>query len=173
MKSVPHALFAVVSNLQHSGISHDSRYRIHHLPSRRFSRNWPRNVCLSRTFYLILFLHSLSENPFQYDDNDLPLGSFCQAIARQLSEITAHPAPDPAEFTFTVWNQPFAPDDTRNAQAILDDGKHEYHHPTEGLNSVRRTMLRNWKSVHESTSKMKSEYSVSRACANVLQFRLA
>jgi ion channel-forming bestrophin family protein len=99
---------------------------------------------------------SLSENPFQYDEHDLDLDSFCRAIARELSELTAHPAPDPAEFSFTVWNQPFAPGDARNAWTILDDDKHEYHHPTEGMNSIRRTMLRNWKRVHESTSSIKS-----------------
>jgi ion channel-forming bestrophin family protein len=101
--------------------------------------------------------HHLSENPFQYDENDLDLDSFCRAIARELSEITAHPAPDPSEFVFSMWNQPFAPHDTRNAKMILDDEDHEYHHPTDGMDSIRRTMLKNWKAVHETTLGTKSK----------------
>jgi hypothetical protein len=91
------------------------------------------------------------ENPFQYDENDLDLESFCRSIAQELSEITAHPAPEPSAYLYTVWNQPFAPGDPRSAHQILSDGDHDYHDHDTGMDSIRRTMLKSWKVVHEET----------------------
>ncbi|TFK55017.1 UPF0187-domain-containing protein [Heliocybe sulcata] len=91
------------------------------------------------------------ENPFNYDDNDLDLDGFCLSIQRELHEITAHSAPDPNEYIFSTWNQPFAPGDRRTAEEMLNGGSNEYLHPDTGVTSVRRTMLRSWRDVDEMT----------------------
>ncbi|KAG8968342.1 hypothetical protein FRC03_007801 [Tulasnella sp. 419] len=93
------------------------------------------------------------ENPFNYDANDLDLDHFCLQIERELSEITAHPAPDPASFIFSMWNQPFAPADRRTAEDILKDTDHDYHGKGEGegIQSVRRTLLKSWREIGEAT----------------------
>ncbi|KAI5888298.1 UPF0187-domain-containing protein [Schizophyllum commune H4-8] len=59
------------------------------------------------------------ENPFNYDENDLDLDGFCLSIQRELHEITAHTAPEPSEFVFSMWNQPFAPADRRTAYDLV------------------------------------------------------
>lgn len=91
------------------------------------------------------------ENPFNYDLNDLDIDSFCLAIQRELHEITAHPVPDPSEFMFSAWNQPFAPADRRTAEDLIKN--HEYKHQDNeaGMGSVRKVLLKNWKDVDELT----------------------
>jgi len=87
------------------------------------------------------------ENPFNYDENDLDMDSFCLAMTRELHEITAHPVPDPTSYIFSASNQPFAPADCRTAEEIVSDVNHEYHGPERGMDSIRRTLLRSWKEV--------------------------
>ncbi|TBU24104.1 Bestrophin, RFP-TM, chloride channel-domain-containing protein [Dichomitus squalens] len=91
------------------------------------------------------------ENPFNYDLNDLDLDSFCLQIQRELHEITAHSCPDPDEFLFTAWNQPFAPGDRRTAEEMMNDVNHSYHGPDTGMHSIRRTLLKSWWDVDEIT----------------------
>ncbi|KAG7092130.1 hypothetical protein E1B28_008504 [Marasmius oreades] len=112
-------------------------------------------------FAAFLFLGFLEigqeiENPFNYDLNDLDLDSFCLAIQRELHEITAHTCPDPADFIFSSWNQPFAPADRRTAADILRTGTDSYLHPQHsgiepGMGSLRRTLLQGWKDVDTHT----------------------
>ncbi|KAF9652700.1 UPF0187-domain-containing protein [Thelephora ganbajun] len=91
------------------------------------------------------------ENPFNYELNDLDLDGFCLALQRDLHEITAHPAPlVPDDYIFTTWNQPFAPADRRPAEEILDDTLHA-HHDDSWKESVRQTLLQNWKMVDAET----------------------
>ncbi|KAI9058064.1 UPF0187-domain-containing protein [Trametes sanguinea] len=91
------------------------------------------------------------ENPFNYDMNDLDLDGFCLSIQRELHEITAHTCPDPEEYLFTAWNQPFAPGDRRTAEEMLSDVSHSYHGPETGMRSIRRTLLRSWWDVDQIT----------------------
>ncbi|KAJ7611145.1 Bestrophin, RFP-TM, chloride channel-domain-containing protein, partial [Mycena rosella] len=73
------------------------------------------------SFLLLGFLEigaAHSENPFNYDENDLDLDNFCLAIQRELHEVTAHTTPDPSAFVFSAWNQPLAPADRRNAEEL-------------------------------------------------------
>ncbi|OSD07776.1 UPF0187-domain-containing protein [Trametes coccinea BRFM310] len=91
------------------------------------------------------------ENPFNYDMNDLDLDGFCLSIQRELHEITAHTCPEPEEYLFTAWNQPFAPGDRRTAEEMLSDVSHSYHGPETGMRSIRRTLLRGWWDVDQIT----------------------
>jgi len=91
------------------------------------------------------------ENPFNYDENDLDMDSFCLAIQREMHEITAHPISDPHSYIFGPQNQPFAPADCRSAEEMVLDVGHEYHGPTTGMDSIRRTMLKSWRKVEEVT----------------------
>ncbi|KAI0076497.1 UPF0187-domain-containing protein [Panus rudis PR-1116 ss-1] len=91
------------------------------------------------------------ENPFNYDLNDLDLDHFCLVVQRELHEITAHTTPDPNEFVFTDWNQPFAPADRRSAKAMVEEAQHPYHHPEESLHHIRSTLLRTWSEVDKIT----------------------
>ncbi|KAI0819472.1 UPF0187-domain-containing protein [Trametes gibbosa] len=91
------------------------------------------------------------ENPFNYDMNDLDLDSFCLSIQRELHEITAHTCPDPEEYIFTAWNQPFAPGDRRTAEEMMSDVSHSYHGPETGMHSIRRTLLKGWWDVDQIT----------------------
>ncbi|KAI0634951.1 UPF0187-domain-containing protein [Trametes polyzona] len=91
------------------------------------------------------------ENPFNYDMNDLDLDSFCLSIGRELHEITAHTCPDPEEYIFTAWNQPFAPGDRRTAEEMMSDVTHSYHGPETGMHSIRRTLLKSWWDVEQIT----------------------
>ncbi|CAK5270022.1 unnamed protein product [Mycena citricolor] len=94
------------------------------------------------------------ENPFNYDLNDLDLDAFCLSIQRELHEITAHTSPDPTQFVFSAWNQPFAPTDRRSAEELLNDEEytHADHGDAEpGISSIRRILLRNWKDVDRMT----------------------
>ncbi|KAF9259772.1 UPF0187-domain-containing protein [Marasmius fiardii PR-910] len=111
------------------------------------------------TFTSFLFLGFLEigqeiENPFNYDLNDLDLDSFCLSIQRELHEITAHLSPEPPEFIFSSWNQPFAPADRRTAEDILSFGKEldsyqnaRHSDVQPGLSSLKRTLLQGWKNV--------------------------
>ncbi|KAI0646104.1 UPF0187-domain-containing protein [Trametes meyenii] len=91
------------------------------------------------------------ENPFNYDMNDLDLDSFCLSIQRELHEITAHTCPNPEDYVFTVWNQPFAPGDRRTAEEMMNDVSHSYHGPETGMHSIRRTLLKSWWDVDQIT----------------------
>ncbi|KAI0764012.1 UPF0187-domain-containing protein [Trametes elegans] len=91
------------------------------------------------------------ENPFNYDMNDLDLDSFCLSIQRELHEITAHTCPDPEDYVFTAWNQPFAPGDRRTAEEMMSDVSHAYHGPETGMHSIRRTLLKSWWDVDQTT----------------------
>ncbi|KAK7024777.1 Bestrophin, RFP-TM, chloride channel-domain-containing protein [Favolaschia claudopus] len=96
------------------------------------------------------------ENPFGYDHNDLDLDSFCLAIQRELHEITAHTTPDPTQYVFTAWNQPFAPADRRSAEELTANAAEEYRHRDHediepGMTSIRRVLLKNWRDVERIT----------------------
>ncbi|KAF8655185.1 hypothetical protein AX16_003217 [Volvariella volvacea WC 439] len=126
------------------------------------------------TFLLVGFLEigQEIENPFNYDLNDLDLDSFCLSIQRELHEITAHTTPDPASFIFTHWNKPFAPTDRRSATEIIDsatppatnlDGApatsgytcKENEGVTPGMESLRSTLVKNWRQVDRLTRDIK------------------
>ncbi|OBZ78130.1 hypothetical protein A0H81_02289 [Grifola frondosa] len=94
------------------------------------------------------------ENPFNYDLNDLDLDHFCLSIQRELHEITAHCAPEPEEYIYTAWNQPFAPADRRTADEMMNDLDHLYHGPETGMPSIRRTLLKSWWDVDQMTRKV-------------------
>jgi len=95
------------------------------------------------------------ENPFNYDENDLDLDSFCNMISRELHEVTTHSSPDPSTYIFSAFNQPFAPGDRRTAEEMRQDVEHEYHQegPGVGLDSIRRTLLKSWRDVDQMTRK--------------------
>ncbi|KAG8956837.1 hypothetical protein FRC04_000315 [Tulasnella sp. 424] len=91
------------------------------------------------------------ENPFQYEENDLDLDHFCLQIQRELAEITAHPAPDPASFIFSHTNQPFAPSDRRSAIEILTDKKNGDDDDRQTLLHVRQTLVKNYQEISQAT----------------------
>ncbi|KAG8982173.1 hypothetical protein FRC05_000315 [Tulasnella sp. 425] len=108
------------------------------------------------TFACFLYLGFLEigkeiENPFQYDENDLDLDHFCLQIQRELAEITAHPAPDPASFIFSHTNQPFAPSDRRSAIEILTDKKNGDDDDRQTLHHVRQTLVKNYQEISQAT----------------------
>ncbi|KAG9019452.1 hypothetical protein FRB90_001926 [Tulasnella sp. 427] len=112
------------------------------------------------TFACFLYLGFLEigqeiENPFNYDENDLDLDHFCLQIQRELAEITAHPAPDPASFIFTRFNQPFAPSDRRSALDILAERKQHSTDDHETILGVRQTLVRNYQEISEATFRKK------------------
>ncbi|KAJ8073440.1 hypothetical protein AAF712_003988 [Marasmius tenuissimus] len=116
----------------------------------------PATAFASFLFLGFLEIGAEIENPFNYDLNDLDLDSFCLSIQRELHEITAHSSPDPADFIFSSWNQPFAPADRRTAEDIIKAGTESYHNrhhldAQPGLMSLRRTLLQGWKDVDTST----------------------
>jgi putative membrane protein len=47
------------------------------------------------------------ENPFGYDDNDLPLDDFCGMIKLELNTIASSPVPSMNDWIFTEENRPF------------------------------------------------------------------
>ncbi|KAJ6582393.1 UPF0187-domain-containing protein [Mycena capillaripes] len=96
------------------------------------------------------------ENPFGYDENDLDLDGFCLGIQRELHEITAHTTPDPTQFIFSSWNQPFAPADRRSAEELTMNAAEAYKHSDHvdsepGMKSIQRVMLKNWRDVDRIT----------------------
>ncbi len=117
-----------------------------------------QEMCVLPLPLCLPFSHSAaSENPFNYDANDLDLDGFCLAIQRELQEITAHPAPDPSSYLFTHWNQPFAPADRRSA-AELVKGTSEYQFAKsdeEGLAQLKHTLIRSWRDTDDLTREKK------------------
>lgn len=101
-----------------------------------------------------------SENPFEYDENDLDLDHFCLQISRELHEITAHSSPSPNTYLYSAWNQPFAPADRRTAETMKEDVEHEYHQqgPGVGMDSMRRMLLKSWRDVDGITRKKSHHY---------------
>nr|CAG8552072.1 13355_t:CDS:2 [Entrophospora candida] len=59
------------------------------------------------------------ENPFGYDDNDLPLDDFCGIIKYELNTIASHPVPTIDDWVFTDENHPF-----ENQRISALDAKH-------------------------------------------------
>ncbi|KZV93122.1 UPF0187-domain-containing protein [Exidia glandulosa HHB12029] len=122
----------------------------------RAAYNWLTIPATAFASFLLLGFLEIGqeiEDPFGYDLNDLDLDAICLAISRELHEITAHPAPDPASYIFTVDNQPFAPADRTTAKEMVSNGSHEYHAAETGMGSIHRTLLRNWREVNEYTRK--------------------
>ncbi|KAF8157097.1 Bestrophin, RFP-TM, chloride channel-domain-containing protein [Crassisporium funariophilum] len=99
------------------------------------------------------------ENPFNYDLNDLDLDYFCLTIQRDLHEITAHTNPDPSEYLFTKWNQPFAPSDRRTAAELTANPDEPYTTvdggAEPGAGSIRRTLVSGWKTIDSITREKK------------------
>jgi hypothetical protein len=58
--------------------------------------------------------------------------------------------PSPEDFIFSAQNQPFAPADRRSALEIINDSTHDLHHPEEGMETLKKTMLKSWAYVHTS-----------------------
>lgn len=71
-----------VPNLERFQISNHSWNCIRFFPPARFPRNWSRNVCsfhcLSELFQESRLMTTFSENPFNYDLNDL--GGFIYGV---------------------------------------------------------------------------------------------
>lgn len=114
--------------------------------------NWitiPGTAFASFLFLGFLEIGAEIENPFDYDENDLDLDRFCEAIGKELAEITAHPVVDPSQYIFGEWNNPFAPADNRSAGTIIANVEHDYHHPEIGAAAVRRTLLRSWRTTSD------------------------
>ncbi|TEB32551.1 UPF0187-domain-containing protein [Coprinellus micaceus] len=99
------------------------------------------------------------ENPFNYDLNDLDLDRYCNAIKRELLEITTQPNAEPSSFLYTSQNQPFAPHDRRTADVLRADKPEagEYISPGNAslrdIDGLRHTMVRNWVEVQRLTRK--------------------
>jgi putative membrane protein len=117
---------------------------------------------------------SRSENPLNYDLDDLGLDSFCLTLPRDLHEITAvslstlqvefphidltpqHPGPlGPDDYIFTARNQPFTPANRRSVEEIMNDIQLAYHSDS-GKESVRWTLLQNRKVVNTETRKRRN-----------------
>ncbi|QRV90978.1 bestrophin protein [Ceratobasidium sp. AG-Ba] len=100
-------------------------------------------------FAAFLFLGFLEigaeiENPFNYDDNDLDIDGYCLSIARELAEIMAHDPSPPQSYIFSDFNQPFAPAD-------------RYQDELSGMETVKATLVRNWREVNEATTHHKKK----------------
>jgi putative membrane protein len=94
-----------------------------------------------------------------YDENDLDIDSYCLGIARELAEIVAHNPAPPSEYVFSPLNQPFAPADRRTAQDLTTDMEHEYYNEETGMDSVRKTLVKSWRSVNQMTRDDKKRVS--------------
>jgi len=109
-------------------------------------------------FAAFLFLGFLEigaeiENPFNYDENDLDIDGYCLSIARELAEIMAHDPSPPSTYVFSDFNQPFAPEDRRTASELLQESKgSDYLDEVSGMENMRSTLVRNWRSVNEMTT---------------------
>lgn len=57
------------------------------------------------------------ENPFGYDDNDLPLDQFCDSIKDELNLITSSAVPSINDWVFTEKNHPFENKDINALEA--------------------------------------------------------
>jgi len=123
--------------------------------------NWvtiPATAFVAFLYLGFLEIGGQIENPFNYDLNDLDLDEFCYMIQRELHEITAHPTPNPSEYVYHAFNQPFAPADRRSAQELVQAGgdyTHSAHGPDSqpGAHSLSRTFIQGWKNVDASTRK--------------------
>ena len=71
--------------------------------------------------------------------------------APRLTCLSQHTCPEPSDYIFTAWNQPFAPGDRRTAEEMLNDINHSYHGLDTGMHSIRRTLLKSWWDVDEIT----------------------
>jgi hypothetical protein len=60
------------------------------------------------------------ENPFGYDDNDLPLDDFCKVLRREIEVIVSHRAMIPEDWVFRKSNKPFAPECKLNAVELSE-----------------------------------------------------
>ena len=61
------------------------------------------------------------EQPLGYDSDDLDMGLFCDAIRKELSELSSMP-PRPVEvFFFCEANEPLAPADVRSTAQLVED----------------------------------------------------
>lgn len=110
------------------------------------------------SFMLLGFLEigQQIENPFNYDANDLDLDLFCRLIRKDLHQITAFPCSDPSTFIFDKCNQPFAPADCRSAEELKRSFVDEPYCSVDGeakpgMTSIRRTLVKGWKTVDELT----------------------
>lgn len=66
----------------------------------------------------------------------------------------AHDPSPPISYIFNDYNQPFAPADRRTASELLSEKGNEYLGES-GVESVRATMVRSWRSVTEMTTHTK------------------
>nr|CAG8562240.1 6782_t:CDS:2 [Entrophospora candida] len=57
------------------------------------------------------------ENPFGYDENDLPLDDFCGIIKQELDTVTSHPVPTMDDWVFNKENHPFENHDINALEA--------------------------------------------------------
>lgn len=114
-------------------------------------------------FAAFLFLGFLEigaeiENPFNYDDNDLDIDGYCLSIARELAEVIAHDPSPPSSYIFSDFNQPFAPEDRRSARELItESGGREYMDETSGMENVRATLVKSWRSVNDITTHHKKK----------------
>lgn len=131
---------------------------------------------VAATIFLGFFeLGAQLENPFGFDDSDLPLDHYCDLIGMELREIVSHPQPDPMTYVFSPDNCIFAPGDARTAQELLDEASQK----PGGVERNLRNMFtdhfcsggeideKNWKK----HNKNKSMASIEVLTINELQMR--
>jgi hypothetical protein len=80
-----------IPDLQHLQMDYHPWNRFFGIPPPWFPGNWTRDVCVPNLCISVsMLIWSIdSENPFNYDLNDLDLDYFCLAIQRELHLITA------------------------------------------------------------------------------------
>ncbi|ODM97780.1 hypothetical protein Ocin01_08903 [Orchesella cincta] len=59
------------------------------------------------------------ENPFGYDDNDLPLDDFCKVIHKEILTIIGHRMPTPESWLLSSENHPLAPESRLTASELI------------------------------------------------------
>jgi putative membrane protein len=69
-----------------------------------------------------------------------------------MAEITAHQPIAPTEYIFSPLNQPFAPADRRTAHDLTTNMEHDYLHESTGMDNMRATLVRGWRTVNEVTT---------------------
>jgi putative membrane protein len=67
------------------------------------------------------------ENPFGYDENDLPLDDFCEVIRREIDMITRSRLATTDEWIFSPENHPLAPDNMLTAAELSTKSLDELH----------------------------------------------
>ncbi|KAB5591670.1 Bestrophin protein [Ceratobasidium theobromae] len=102
-----------------------------------------------------------SENPFQYDENDLDIDLYCLSIARDLAEITAHNPIPPEEYIFSSLNQPFAPTDFTSALDLTTNLNKDHAYLNEGANmqTLRAKLVQGWRTVSKVTTDHRKKIS--------------